>query len=282
MKAENQSDLPFTEAYWKQEGGVKWVENIESTESSLEVFNEILLEQALVMAGEKVLDVGCGGGVNSIEIARRVGPEGRVMGVDISSSILSIARARGDSLANLEFVEGDAALMDFRENDYDLVFSRFGVMFFSDPITAFKNLRHSLKSNGRMVFLCWRSLHDNPWMNIPAQAVADVMQHQAPAPDPLAPGPFSFADSTRIQEVLTEAGLKMLDLKAVDVVMKLGPLSETVEYFMNMGPAAAALVDTPLEVKAAAAEAVSRALGQFVSNDKVNPPAAAWLVMAGK
>jgi len=281
-KPENQSTLPFTEEYWKQEGGHKWVEHINETEASLAAFNEILLEQALVKAGEHVLDVGCGGGMNSVEIARRVGPAGRVRGVDISGPILYVARSRGEGFANLEFIEGDAALMDLAEGGYDLVFSRFGVMFFSDPAAAFINLGNALKSTGRMVFLCWRSLQDNPWMSVPAQAVASVVQPQGPAPDPLAPGPFSLADSGRIQEILTSAGLKLLDLQAIDVEMKLGPLSETVEYFMKMGPAAAMLVDADEELKIAATEAIRHALRQFESNGVVNPPAAAWIVIAGK
>ena len=258
------------------------MEHINETEASLEAFNEILLEKAFVRTGEHVLDVGCGGGVNSVEIARRVGPEGRVRGIDISGSILDVARSRSRGLANLEFIEGDAALMDHGEGGYDLVFSRFGVMFFSDPAAAFINLGNALKSTGRMVFLCWRSLQDNPWMSIPAQAVASVLQPQGPAPDPLAPGPFSLADSGRIQEILNSAGLKILDLQAIDVVMKLGPLSETVEYFMKMGPAAAMLVDADEKLINAAAEAISHALGQFESNGVVNPPAAAWIVIAGK
>lgn len=282
MEPENQRDLPFTETYWKQEGGHKWVDNIEATESSLQAFSEILLEEALVKAGESVLDVGCGGGINSIEIAKRVGPEGWVTGVDISGPILSVARTRGQGQSNLEFVEGDAALMDFRDSDYDLVFSRFGVMFFSNPVAAFKNLRYSLKSTGRMVFLCWRSLENNPWMNLPAQAVSSIIPHEGPAPDPLAPGPFSLAQSDRIQEILTDAGIKILDVKEIDVTMKLGPLSETVGYFLNMGPAAAALADATDEIKAAVAEVLSQSLKQFMSDGVVNPPASAWIVIAGK
>ena len=279
---ENRNTLPFTEDYWKEEGGHKWVEHIDATESSLEAFNEILLEQAFINDGEWVLDVGCGGGMNSMEIAQRVGPGGWVRGLDISGPILKIARSRGEGYSNLEFIEGDAARVSLEEDNYDLIFSRFGVMFFSDPVAAFTNLRNSLKSTGRMVFLCWRSLQENPWMSIPAQAVSSVVEPQGPAPDPTAPGPFSLAESSRIEELLTSAGLKIIDLRTVDVVMRLGPMSETVEYFLKMGPAAAALADAGEELKKAAAEALRHALEQFESNGTVNPPAAAWIVNAEK
>ena len=280
-KPEISESLPFTESYWQQEGGHKWVEHIDATESSLEAFNPILLEQAAIQLGEHVLDVGCGGGVNSIEIATRVGPDGHVRGVDISGPILSVARIRGQGLVNLEFAEGDAAQMDFTEKKYDLVFSRFGVMFFSDPVAAFSNLRNSLKPGGRMVFLCWRSLQENPWMSVPGQAVASVVPEPPPAPDPLAPGPFSLADSERIREIITAAGLQIYELNAVDVIMKLAPMAETVEYFMNMGPAAALLADAAEELRTAAAAAMYEALQQYVSDGVVRPPASAWIVIAG-
>lgn len=282
VEPDSQTTSPFTEEYWKQEGGRKWVEHIDATETSLQAFNEILLEHASINSGEHVLDVGCGGGVNSMEIARRVGVNGKVRGVDISGPILDVARSRSEGLVNLEFIEGDAALMDLSAGDYDMVFSRFGVMFFSDPIAAFKNLQNSLKTKGRMVFLCWRSLQDNPWMSIPAQAVFSVVEPRNPAPDPLAPGPFSLAESGRIQEILSGAGLKIDKLKAIDVTMELGPMSETVEYFMQMGPAAAALVDAGAEMKQAASEAIRDALSQFEINGVINPPAAAWIVIAGR
>ena len=279
---DNRKTLPFTEEYWKEGGGQRWVEHIDATESSLGAFNEVLLEQALIKTGEYVLDVGCGGGVNSLEIARRVGPEGRVRAVDISGPILKVARSRGKGHTNLEFIEGDAAVIDLAEGFFDLIFSRFGVMFFSDPVTAFMNLRNSLKATGRMVFLCWRPLQDNPWMSVPAQAVFSVIPPQGPPPDPAAPGPFALGESSRIRELLTNAGLKLIELQAIDVVMKLGPLPETVEYFMKMGPGAEALVDAGEQLKNTAADALRLALRQFESNGTVNPPAAAWIVIAGK
>ena len=277
---DNKRTLPFAEEYWKEDGGHKWVEYIDATESSLEAFNELLLDHAQVKDGEFALDVGCGGGVNSMEIANRVGPGGKVKGVDISAPILDIARSRGTGRANLEFLEGDAAAIELPEGYFDLVFSRFGVMFFSNPVAAFENLKKAIRPGGRMVFLCWRSLEENPWMGVPTQAVFSIIPPQGPAPAPDAPGPFSLADSGRIREILKNAGLKVAEVKAVDVTMKLGPLAETVDYFMKMGPGAAALVDAAEHQKQAALNAVRDSLVQFEVNGLIKPPAAAWIVAA--
>lgn len=279
---DNKRTLPFAEEYWREEGGHKWVEYIDATESSLEAFNELLLDHAQVKKGEFVLDVGCGGGVNTMEIANRVGPDGNVKGVDISPAILNIARSRGLNLANLEFMEGDAAAIELPEEYFDLVFSRFGVMFFSDPVSAFENLRKSIKPSGRMVFLCWRSLEENPWMGVPTQAVFSIIPPRTPAPAPDAPGPFSLAESDRIRGILKGAGLNVHTVKTVDVTMKLGTLAETVDYFMKMGPGAAALVDAGDHQKVAAADAVRDSIRQFEVNGLITPPGAAWIVVAGR
>lgn len=279
---DNKRTLPFAEEYWKEDGGHKWVEYIDATEHSLEAFNNVLLEHARIKLGESVLDVGCGGGVNSIEIAHRVGPDGEVRGVDISAPILNIARSRGSGCDNLDFLEGDAAAIDLPEDYFDLVFSRFGVMFFSDPVAAFKNLRKSIKPGGRMIFLCWRSLEENPWMGVPTQAVFSLFPPQGPPPAPDSPGPFSLAESNRINKILEHAGLKVNLVKAVDVAMKLRSLNETVDYFMKMGPGAAALADASDHQKEAAARAISDSIRQFEVNGVIRPPAAAWIVAAGK
>lgn len=279
---DNKRTLPFAEEYWKKDGGHQWVEYIDATESTLEMFNEILLEHAQVKKGEFVLDVGCGGGVNSIEIANRVGPEGKVRGVDISAPILNVARSRGLGHINLEFEEGDAATVELPEDYYDLVFSRFGVMFFSDPVPAFANLCNSIKPTGRMVFLCWRSLEENPWMGVPTKAVFSIIPPQGPAPAPDAPGPFSLAESNRINEILEKAGFKVDVVKAIDVKMRLWSLSETVDYFMKRGPGAAALVNASDHQKQVAEDAVRDSIRQFEVNGLIKPPAAAWIVIAGK
>lgn len=277
---DSKQTVPFAEEYWQEDGGHKWVEYIDETEIALQVFSDKLLDKANPSSDEIVLDVGCGGGANSIEIARRVGQNGRVTGIDISTAILEIAQTRGEQISNLEFINSDAATADLGEGIYDLVFSRFGVMFFSDPVQAFSNLRSALKPSGRIVFLCWRSMEENPWMNVPAQAAFSIVPPQGPPPSEDAPGPFSMASSERVKRLLTDAGLQTINMEAMDVDMKLGGIDDAVDYFMKMGPAAAALMEADEARKQAAAKAIHDALKQFETDAGIQAPAAAWIVTA--
>ena len=272
--------IPYSEGYWKQDGGRKWAELIDDTEATLQVFNEYLLEHAGISAGESVLEVGCGGGLNSIEIANRVGKTGRVVAVDISPEVLAVAGARGGHITNLEFTEGDAAGMSLEAGFFNLVFSRFGVMFFSDPVAAFANLRRALNPDGRMVFLCWRSMEENTWMMEPARAVHEVIPPQGPPPDPDAPGPFSLARRDRVEALLGEAGFTSIAIEPLDVGMAIGPLASAVEFFMKMGPAAAAIVDATDAQKAEVRDALMQLLKNYNTDDGVVMPGCAWIVKA--
>lgn len=272
--------VPFSEDYWKQDGGQKWVEFIDETEATLEVFNERLLERAGIVAGETVLDVGCGGGLNSIAIASLVGEAGRVTGVDISPQVIALAGARGGHMTNLEFVEGDAARLSLEDGLYSLVFSRFGVMFFSDPVEAFINLRRALKPDGRMVFLCWRPMEENTWMQEPARAVWEIIPPDGPPPEPDAPGPFSLGDKNRVEALLGNAGFTSIDIEPLNVEMAIGPLTSAVEFFMKMGPASAAAADATDEQKSEIRNVLAEVLKRYDTDNGVVMPGAAWAVTA--
>ncbi|MFQ5659440.1 MAG: class I SAM-dependent methyltransferase [Gammaproteobacteria bacterium] len=277
-------DHHFVENYWREEGGRKWVENIERIEFSLIPLSEKLLERAHPDEGEMVLDVGCGGGVTSLELAQRVGANGQVLGVDIAPLILAIALERGKHTGNLEFKEGDVENIDIGEGVYDLICSRFGVMFFNDPVTAFANLHRALKSTGRLVFICWRTVEENPWMGEPASAVFEILPPEEDAgaggTDPEAPGPFSLADPVRLRHILESAGFREVHAKAVDTGMPLGRMDEAVNFVMRMGPAAEVINRAGAEEKTAAARAIQAVLSQYETADGVIPPCAAWLVTA--
>lgn len=277
---DNKQPTPFAEEYWKEEGGEKWVEYIDATEASLAVFREKLIDYASVAEGEIILDVGCGGGTTSIDLASRVGPGGRVTGVDISAPILSLAKKRGERIDNLDFIEDDAASCELDEKAFNLIFSRFGVMFFSDPVAAFSNFRQSITPCGRIVFLCWRTLEENPWMGAPTAAAFQVIPPQGPPPEPDMPGPFSLSSKKRITSLLRSAGLNNVNIEAVDVDMCLGDMDETVDYFSKMGPAAAILVNATEDQKNAVKEAMREALKQFETAEGIVAPAAAWIVTA--
>ena len=154
-----------------------------------------------------LLDVGCGCGATVLELGRLVAPNGTVLGVDVSVPMLGRARERvaAAALKGVNLVVSDAQTYEFPRGAVDLLFSRFGVMFFADPVAAFTNLRRTMKQGGRLLFACWRPMAENSWFHVPLNAAKDLLPAQPPA-DPLAPGPFAFADPERVKRVLAEAG----------------------------------------------------------------------------
>ena len=142
------------------------------------------LERAQLRQGERVVDIGCGTGASSIALAERVGPSGQVLGVDVSAPMLARAAERLPPGAPVKFVRADATTYRFESAAFDLLFSRFGVMFFAEPARAFANLRTALKPSGRLAFACWRKFDENPWLQVPLRA---ALEHVPPLPRDLAP-----------------------------------------------------------------------------------------------
>jgi len=181
--------------YWNEQAGPKWVALQALLDAQIAPLGRRAMDRAGVLAGAHILDVGCGCGQTTLELARRAGSGGAVTGIDISTVMLDRARqvAQEAGVRNVEFVNADAQTYTFPAAAFDVMFSRFGVMFFIDAVTAFAHLRAALRPEGRVAFVCWRSLFDNPWMLVPMMAAASHVQLPAP-PAPDAPGPFAFAD----------------------------------------------------------------------------------------
>ena len=276
----NQPSVPVDQAtYWNEQGGEKWVQNIDHIDGMIGVFNSHLLAAAAAQPGEKVLDVGCGGGTTSAAIATGVGADGEVLGVDISKIILDVARTRQAQVANLQLALGDAASFEFNPGYFDLFVSRFGVMFFSEPQRAFQNLRSALKSGGRTAFVCWRALAENPWMAAPAAAAFEILPRPEP-PDPEAPGPFSLADTARLTGLLESAGFGAMRIEPADERMNLGGLENALDFFTRMGPASAALQEASETDAKAAMAAIKNVLASYVVEEEVQMPGAIWVVRA--
>jgi SAM-dependent methyltransferase len=237
-----------------------------------------LLPFAAAKPGERVLDIGCGAGQASHLLASAVGPAGHVTGVDISAPLL--ANARAGAGANETFVEADAAFHAFTP-EFDLVFSRFGVMFFDDPPAAFANIRKGLKPGGRLAFVCWRPALENEWVTAPAQAARPFLP-VSPPPDPLAPGPFAFADPARVGQILMAAGFRNVQTKKLDGVMNLGASSDEAAFQMtNLGPLSRALGEVEDEaVRTRVRAAVKVALEAIRKDGVIKPAIACWLVAA--
>ncbi len=230
--------------------------------------------------GERILDVGCGCGQSSIELADRVGTAGAVLGVDVSAPMLEVAHRRSApySAGRLEFRLADAQIADLGAFAFDAVFSRFGVMFFADPVAAFANLRGCLKRGGRIGFVCWRPLQDNAWMQIPLQAALPLLPPMTP-PDPTAPGPFAFADPNRVRAILEAAGYRSVSVLAFDAAIGGSDLEQTLQLTLRVGPLGAALREHP-ERRAEIGGAVRNALALHLSARGVQMPAAVWIVLA--
>ena len=169
---------------------------------------QLAMDRLELLPGQRVIDLGCGSGRTTVELAARVSPRGAVTGVDISAEMLARARERAARLhvANAEFVHADVQVHDLGEASFDAAYSRFGVMFFADPVAAFGNIRRALRPGGLLSFTCWQSVFEDEWMLIPGAAVAEVTGALPPMPGPDEPGPFSLADPDRVRAVLDAAG----------------------------------------------------------------------------
>jgi SAM-dependent methyltransferase len=271
--------------YWNEGAGPAWVAMQERLDVQVGPFGERALARASVVSGERVLDVGCGCGGTTLEIARQVGPAGRVVALDISAPMLARGRERAAAAGLGERIEWrcEDAQVAALPAGFDCVYSRFGVMFFADPPAAFGNLRRALRPGGRLAFVCWQGRERNPWMTVPALA---AMQHVAfpPPPPPDAPGPFAFADPERVRAILAGARFAEITIEPHEQAMQLGGagVEAALELFLAIGPVGQALREAQAgpEVRARVEEALRRAFEQFRTPRGVEAPAAAWIVTA--
>ena len=264
--------------FWDGPTGQKWVQHQADMDRNLADANVGVLRLAAAKPGERVLDIGCGAGQTSYLLAEAVGPGGHVTGVDISTPLLGAARSHAPK--NTEFIHADAAFRAFMP-EYDLIFSRFGVMFFDDPAEAFANIRKAAKPSGRLAFVCWRPAPENQWVTVPAAAAKPFLPETPPA-DPLAPGHFAFADPKRVEVILTKAGFGNVKIDRLDGRMHLGPSAENAAFQMtNIGPLSRALNEVEDEaVKDKIHAAVAVAFEGIKKNGEVAPAIACWLVSA--
>lgn len=269
-------------AYWNGPGGQRWADRDAAQEALLRPIAEVLLAHAAPRPGERVLDIGCGAGATTVMFAKAVAPGGFVLGLDVSGPMLARAREAAPENLPLDFVLADATVYPFDPGSFDLLASRFGVMFFADPVLSFANLRRALKPSGRLTFVCWREPRDNPWMMAPLQAVYQHVPKMPPV-GPEDPGPFAFASEERVRRILTGAGFTDVKIEphnlAMDVAAGRG-LDAAVEGALQIGPASRALQGHPAETYEAAKNSIRAALTPFVKGQSVLLPGAIWVVTA--
>lgn len=271
-------------AFWNGKAGEKWAANRDRQDRMVAAPAARALEAAGLRGGERALDVGCGCGSSTFDVARAVGPRGSATGIDVSRPMLAEARRRARALPELRasFVEGDAARHPFPEGAADAVHSRFGVMFFAEPGRAFANFARALRRGGRLSFVCWRRFEDNEWARAPFDA-ASATAALAPPQGAGTPGPFALCDEARLRRLVEGAGFREVDVAAFDGPVTLGETAEdALRNLAESSPIAAALAALDGEARRRAKEAVAETLAPFAGPGGVRMGGAAWIVTARK
>jgi ubiquinone/menaquinone biosynthesis C-methylase UbiE len=227
------------EKYWNSTAGRKWVEFQDELDRLLEQANDRLLQHSEIRLGERVLDIGCGTGATTMSVAPLVGSNGFALGVDISQPLLDCAESRNSNIAGgqIEYTLADAQTYHFNVGSFDLMTSRFGMMFFADPVLAFKNLSVALREGGRMSFVSWSAASDNPWFSIPRDAAIEQLGKPTPT-SPTAPGPLAFASVDYVLKIMDDAGLEAgsANTEQVDLFYS-GSVADAAHLASNVGPA---------------------------------------------
>ncbi|MCA7924216.1 methyltransferase domain-containing protein [Burkholderia cenocepacia] len=271
---------------WNGQSGERWVANQARLDALVAVFGQAAIEAAAPATGERVLDIGSGAGASSLALAARVGAGGQVLGVDISEPLIDRARALARHDTPALFQVSDASSAELPEGAFDILFSRFGVMFFPDPTAAFTHMRRALRPGGRVAFVCWRGAAENDWMRLPVGALKDIVPSSA-LPDPEAPGPFSFGDRAHVASILTAAGFTEIVISPFDAAVPFGEgetrdaaIDDAVRMTLEVGPLSRALAGQPDDIRARASAAVRAAFASLPGEEAVMINGAAWVVTA--
>ncbi len=269
--------------YWNGEEATHWIAHLDRYDAMLAPFHDHLFERADVNSAATVLDVGCGCGATTLAAAD-LAVDGLALGADLSAPMLEIAaqRARRRRVDNARFEQGDVEFHPFEPEGFEHAVSRFGVMFFANPVDGFSNIARALRPEGRLTFVCWQELARNDWMVIPgAAAAAHVSLPPLAGGD--APGPFFLADPDRIYAVLVAAGFQSIDIAPVEVALALGAsVEDAVGFLAQTGMGRTLLADVDDETRLRALEAMANALTVHMGDGGVELGSRAWLVSARK
>jgi SAM-dependent methyltransferase len=266
--------------YWNGPGAQRWVNQQQRLDRALGAFDAIGQATVAALPGERALDVGCGCGASTLQLADAVGPGGAVLAVDVSGPMLARARERGHDRPWITWLQADAATHTF-EREFDVLYSRFGWMFFEAPIAALANLHAALRLGGRLCFLCWRAPDQNPWFSVPMSVAKGLLPPQ-PEAAPEAPGPFAFGQAARARAVLSDAGFTQIEIEPADAMFTLSThgLDEAIDFVVQAGPLSRMLVDASASTLTAVQRALATVLAPYVRGERVEMPAGLWVVTA--
>jgi len=266
-------------AAWNGVAGQAWVDEQQLLDRTFEPIQELLAEAATARGARAVLDIGCGSGATTLAVARRLGARGHATGVDISAPLVAVAQARARREGvNAQFIRADAQTHDFEPASFDLMISRFGVMFFDDPVAAFANLRRAAMPACSLQLVVFRSIAENPFMTTAERAAAPLLTNLPPR-KPDAPGQFAFADRERVRGILAGAGWSQAGLTPIDIDCGF-PVADLERYFTRFGPLGQVLREADDATRQRVIEAVRAAFQRFVRDGEVRFTAACWLVSA--
>lgn len=272
---------PSQHDLWNGPAGDAWVQAQSLLDGMFAAFEPLLADPIAAQPDAHVLDVGCGTGAVCLAIADRLGPQGRCSGVDISAPMIAVARKRALVAGKaIDFAEGDAQQHPFAPASLDRIVSRFGVMFFDDPVRAFGNLRQALRPGGSLHAIAWRSPADNAFMTTAERAAAPLLTLPARAEG--GPGQFAFAEAGRVRDILAESGWADLDVSPLDVECSLAR-ADLPTYVSLLGPVGQALRAEGLDpvARQGVLSTVVEAFAPFVRGERVVFTAACWSIRAG-
>jgi SAM-dependent methyltransferase len=268
---------------WNEQAGT-WLDIEEAFEEFAVEPGLAAMELLRLQAGQRVLDIGCGGGPTTLEIARRVGPGGEAVGLDISEELVRTARSRaeGAGAANARFLHADAQTHAFDTGSFDAAYSRFGVMFFDDLVGAFANVRSALRPGGTLAFVSWQSVFLNEWIIVPTLAAAQVLGSLPTPPGPDEPSPFSLSEPDRVREILTAAGFGEVETVAAAETVATGEerIGQLAHNSMRMGAVREMIAEADEETRAHVAEAIEQALRERTEDGVLRLTRAVLLVSA--
>ncbi|ARN83443.1 hypothetical protein DSM21852_41170 [Methylocystis bryophila] len=266
---------------WNGEGGRAWVEGRALLDRMYQPVLDSILAACPPTVGDRLLDVGCGAGAVTIAYARHLDSGPACVGIDLSSRMIEAARARCErEKANASFIQGDAQVYPFEEASFDLLVSRFGVMFFDDPVRAFANLRSAAKPNAKACFAVWRGPADNAFMREAELAAAPFLP-EAPAPNPNAPGRFALSKRERIEAVLSGSGWGRIEILSVDIPCSF-PLCDLDYMFTSFGAIGAAFRQLDKDSQAQLIEKVRPVFSKHIVGEEVRFTAGCWIILAHK
>jgi SAM-dependent methyltransferase len=266
-------------ALWNGSAGQAWVEEQELLDRVLKPFEALLVEAVNAGARRRVLDVGCGTGSTTVAVARLLGESGSSIGIDISEPMISAARARAArENTPVEFIRADAQGYAFEPASFDMIVSRFGVMFFDHAVRAFANLRRAATAGAELRFIAWRSAAENSFMTTAERAAAPLLPN-LPVRRPDAPGQFSFGNGQRVHDILQESGWADIEVRPVDVLCTM-PEKELVRYLSRLGPVGRVLQEADDRTRTRVIETVRTAFDPYVHGAEARFTAACWLAGA--